>query len=86
MKGGFDVPISVHLPQPLFQLHLEVHCNIQPVTLVDLFVPIEDDWIQHKPKRRHSILDIITLHGEEERIHHHDSAIEKCNIGTVTLF
>ena len=69
----------MHLPQPLFRLRLEVHYNIQSITLIDVFIPNEDDWIQHKPKHQRGILDIIDLH-REERIFHHAGATQKYNI------
>ena len=86
MKGGlFDIPIYVHLLQPQFRSHLEAHCNSQLVALLDLSVPIEDDWIRRKPKHQHNILDIIDLHEEEQRKYHHACVIEKHDIETVKL-
>ena len=76
----------MHLSQLLFQLHRAIHYNIQPITLIDMFIFIEDDWIQHKLKHQCNILDIIDLHEKEKRIYHHASVIEKHNIETMTLF
>ena len=85
-KEWFDISIFIYLSQSLFQLYLEVYYNIQFTILIDLFIFIENDWIQYKSQYQYNILDIIDLYEKEKRIYHYDFAIKKYNIEIITLF
>ena len=85
-KEWFDISIFIYLSQSLFQLYLEVYYNIQFTILIDLFIFIENDWIQYKSQYQYNILDIINLREEEKRIYHYISIIEKYNIEIMIFF